>query len=276
MEKIITQIENLIKEHKFEHFYLYENVLRANEENIEVNAKWLIGDDSSWIMGFCANNNYNIYGINYSKELLDSVVNKINFKELPNKICFSGNKEIILEILTKNPSVGYTVYKDRNFYETNSTDFNEHITENILIRDAEINDLNIVSEFNCDFFEEEYDGNNNKEINEIKFQMQIIINDKKIIVGQDVDELVGFCTRMNTKFDNEMIGTVFVEKKIRNKGFGKVLLSEMTKNILENNKKCWLMTDVKNVSSNKIVEGLGYKKIFEYTSGEIKKTVANS
>ncbi|GAA3723766.1 hypothetical protein GCM10022422_00810 [Flavobacterium ginsengisoli] len=269
MNVLIDQIKDLIKNNKFEHFYLFENVLRTYSENFEINAKWIKGNEHSWIIGFCSNNNYNIYGLNYSQEILEEAIKDLDFKLLPNKLCFSGNKEIITSIFNANPNVQYTVYKDRYFYETDLKNFKPFELENILIRYAENKDLEILTEFNCNFFEEEYKGDNNQDFNEMKFQMQFLIASKKFIVGEKDGRIIGFCSRMDTNFKNEMIGTVYIDTPFRNQKAGKFLLSKMTSEILQKNQKCWLMTDVENIYSNKLVEELGYRKIFEYTSGEI-------
>jgi len=103
--KYVHEIQYLIRNNRFEHYYLYENVLNAYYNELGINAKWKIGEPESWILGFCSNNNYNIYGLNFSKELLEEVNNNMDFDVLPNNLCFSGNKEIIDFLFKKRPDL---------------------------------------------------------------------------------------------------------------------------------------------------------------------------
>lgn len=97
------------------------------------------------------------------------------------------------------------------------------------------------------------------------------INEGQYIVAEKGNQVLGFCSHFGTKFENDMIGTVYVENGFRNNSIGRILLNEMTKIVLSKNPKCYLTTDMKNLASNKIVTELGYQKIYEYTSGEMIK-----
>jgi len=68
-----------------------------------------------------------------------------------------------------------------------------------------------------------------------------------------------------------MIGTIYVTKDYRKKNIAKCLLSTMTMIILDSFPKTWLMTDMTNDASNNLVKRIGYKRISEYTSGQIRK-----
>ncbi len=267
--KILTEINELVGENKFQHYYLFHSIQRTLRENNEINSKWLKRDDKGWILGYCSNFNYNLYGLNYSKTQLNSVIRELDFRNLPEKIAISGNKELVEAIISAYPNASLEIYKERYFYETNQTKFLPLNDNNIIIRKANISDLDILAKFGCDFFEDEYQGSNNKTISEIKLQLQSSIDNEKIIVAEGTSTIHGYCTRMDTMFGNEMIGTVFVPKTFRERKYGSSLLSNMTKTILSENPKSWLMTDVNNEASNRLVTRLGYNKIFHYTSGEL-------
>lgn len=272
MMHYLQEIENLIKNHKFEHFYLYNNLLRVIDEPDKINSKWKIGDNNSWILGFCANGNYNIYGQNFDEDHLNDLVEQFNFEVLPDRLLFSGNKFIIDYLIHHNPKVSFEKLKDRAFYKIRKEEFIDNSNQSYnQIRKANTSDLEILTRFTCDFFEEEYEGNNNKDYEEIRDQMRSHIQDRKYNVAVKDNEVIGFCSRMETVFGNEMIGTVFIQKSNRQSKVGTDLVFNMTNEILLNNPECWLMTDLSNIPSNKIMEGLNFDKIYEYTSGEIRK-----
>lgn len=268
----IHEIQYLIRNNKFEHYYLFENVLRAFQNELNINAKWKIGSNESWILGFCANSNYNIYGLNFSIELLEGVKKTFDFNELPNRICFSGNKEIIEYLFSGKSNIEYKIYKNRYIYEIAKSEFKpKEIEKDIIIRNATLDDTEILAKYNCKFFEEEYNGQNNKDLELMKIAIKEQIKQFQYIVAEKNNQILGFCSHFETKLENDMIGTVYVEVEFRNDSIGRILLNEMTKIVLSKNQKSYLTTDMKNEASNKIVTDLGYQKIYEYTSGEMIK-----
>ena len=266
------KIQYLIRNHRFEHFYLFNNVMMVYNNGIEVNAKWKLGDNESWLLGFCANNNYSIYGVDYSQQLLDDMVEQFDFSVFPNEQCFNGKKEIIDYLFNKNKNVKYNVIKDRIFYEVKKEDIVDIAFSNeIEICKANVDDLERLVELTCLFFVEEYKGENNKDPNEVRENIRPQIGSGKYLVAFKDGKIIGYITRMATRFDNDMIGTVYVDEENRGSKVGMQLVKRMTKEVLKDFDKCWLMTDMENIPSNKIMIKLGYTNIFEYSSGYISK-----
>jgi len=268
----LHELQYLIRNNRFEHFYLFENVLKALNNNYHINQEWIIGDKNSWVLGFCSNNIYNIYGINFTDSHLKKVSEGLNFDTLPNNLVLSGNKEIINYLVKNNPKTQFEIAKERYFYEVNDNSFRPvDVKPNINIRTAIIDDLEILTEYSCRYFEEEYKGQNNKNFDEMKFMLKPQISAGKYIVALIQDSIIGFCSKMETKLGNDMIGTVYVDSENRKSKAGTKLMKEMTKNILSTNPKCWVMTDANHPASNNLMLKLGYRKIYEYIIGEIKK-----
>jgi len=268
---LLRQIEDLIKNHQIEHFYLYKNLLKTLDNDIEINSKWLLGGRDSWILGFCSNHNYQIYGVNYSDELLELLATEFDFNPLPNKHIISGNKSIWDFLFSRNPDISYSVAKNRYFYEIDFETFDRYSNDNVKIRLADLDDIDTLAKLHCDFFNEEYKGDNNKELSETVSICENLISKNQLILSENDRGIVGYCSSMQTEFMKEMIGTVYVTNYQRGLKIGKSLLSHMTKTLLDRNPKTYLFTDMTNQISNQMVKNLGYSIIFEYTSGEIIK-----
>lgn len=268
---LLRQIEDLIQDHPFEHFFLYKNLIKTLSNNYEINAKWLKGNKQSWILGFCSNNNYQIYGLNYTQELLEEVTRELDFSPLPDRQVISGNKEIWEFILSKNKTLNFTILKNRYFYEIVPETFVDYINDTVTIRSGTFDDVDTLANLHCDFFKEEYHGQNDKEYSAMVTTCRGLIADQKIFVAEREGTITGYCTLMETEFENEMVGTVFVGSEYRMKNTGKCLLSRVTNTLLSRNPRTWLMTDMTNNASNKLVSSLGYYILSEYTSGEVNK-----
>jgi len=272
--KYVTQIEELIKDNLLEHFYLYENVVNSVDSEIEVNSKWVLQNENGWILGFSFNNNYSIYGLNYNEELIGSFLNQFDFNQIPDGHIFSGKKDLIIKLFDSNKKQGvaFEIYKERYFYKIFKNSLEQISPSDIKIEIATIDNLYVISEMNCAFFEEEYSGQNNKNINEVISTLLPHILDNKFYVAKDnIGNILGFVSKMNNKFNIEMIGTIYIDKSYRNKGIGRQLLYTITYDILKKQEETWLMTDVENKYSNIMVEKIGYKNIYNYTSGFLRK-----
>lgn len=273
--KYINQIEDLIRDNQLEHFYLYENVIKSIDSEIEINSKWILQSEDGWILGFSFDNNYNLYGLNYNEELLSSLFNQFDFNQIPDGHIFSGKKELITKLFefNKKQNVALDVYKERYFYKISKDDLKQIPISDVKIEIATIDNLHEISEMNCAFFEEEYNGKNNKNINEfISALPPHILANKFYIAKDNKGNVLGFVSKMYSKFNIEMVGTVYVDKNYRNIGIGKQLLNTITYEILKEQEETWLMTDVENRFSNMMVENIGYKNVYNYTSGFLRKT----
>ena len=67
-----------------------------------------------------------------------------------------------------------------------------------------------------------------------------------------------------------MIGTIFIKDSHRNKKFAQYLLSKISNDMLTTNQEIYLMTTKENVASNKMVENIGYFKVYEHSDRTIK------
>lgn len=266
----IRHLENLIGEKYFEHFYLVRNVFSVYNRNIEPNRVWTIGNEQSWILCFCAEGQYHIYGDNWVDSQLLEFLKHFDWEKIPDNFYFTGNRFLIEYLISKDETIEFKLFKNREFYEaTRTLDF--EISEDSIIRLAEIKDLDELTIMNCTFFNEEYEGENDKDFDEMKEDLKYHIEDKKFFVIELKSNLIGFCSVLDTEFNNPMIGTIFIKPEFRNKSYAKPLLKFVTDIVLKDFEKCWLMTDEKSLSSNKMVKKVGYEKIYDYTSGTIKK-----
>lgn len=268
--EFINYLEGLVGDQHFQHFYLVKHVLSVNSRNIIPSKVLTIGNEEHWIVVFCAEGQFHIYGNNWVDSQLLKFLDSVDFSEIPDDYFFSGNRFLIEYLMTNNESVEFITFKNREFYETKKK-LSTSEKEDLKIGFCTMEDLDEVSEMNCSFFEEEYNGENNKDLDEMKADMISHILDKKFFVAKADNELVGFCIIMDTVFDNSMIGTIYIKPKYRSKGYGLALLHNTTDFVLTENLKCWLMTDEANIPSNNMVLKIGYARIFQYTSGNIKK-----
>lgn len=84
------------------------------------------------------------------------------------------------------------------------------------------------------------------------------------IFGKIDNEIVATaCIQVNTDSISQ-IGGVFTKAIMRNNGYGKEIVSELSRRIVENNKIPTLFTDKTNVSALKVYASLGFKTYDDY------------
>ena len=84
------------------------------------------------------------------------------------------------------------------------------------------------------------------------------------IFGKIDNEIVATaCIQVNTDSISQ-IGGVFTKAIMRNNGYGKEIVSELSRRIVENNKIPTLFTDKTNVSALKVYASLGFELYDDY------------
>ena len=90
------------------------------------------------------------------------------------------------------------------------------------------------------------------------------ISKSSIVINKKGSEITGFCTAMHTESDEPMIGTLYVRDKFWNDWIGKSLVSYLTSELMKKAKACYLMTERHNTSANKVMDTVGFNKIYEH------------
>ncbi len=121
----------------------------------------------------------------------------------------------------------------------------------------ELNELAVMLQ---EYYHEEYNGINDKTIEEMQHRIFQVIHTKKIYVLLDTNEkLLSFCTIINPD-----IGILFTKRQYRNKGYGKIILSYCSNFLQQKNGMVYLMTDIDKLESNIVCEAVGFKPYYKY------------
>ena len=118
------------------------------------------------------------------------------------------------------------------------------------------------------YYHEEYGGENDKSIEHTKKEINYLIQIDKIFTLKNLSgELLSFCSIINPD-----IGILFTKKTFRRKGYGKIILSFCSNQLLKENEEVYIMTDKNHLYSNKACTSLGFSPLFKYASKRIKSS----
>jgi len=255
----IEEIKSLIGHAKYEHTFLMNIISDTLDGNVKCYYAWIIADNKeNWIIGYWSVN-YMLFGKNWTAKQLKEANEIIQPKRFKN-YHFSGTRKLMEEFEILNENISFENFKLRNFYMAVSLiSFESKIINARLAKNEDIDEL---AQMRCDYYQNEYRGQNNKPLHEMTEKVKEEVRNQEVYLATDqADFIVGFCTIL----DIETIGILFIKEKYRNKGYGKSLSYFVTKKLLEHSDKCFLMTDINNDSSNKVAEIIGYRKIYEYS-----------
>ena len=116
-----------------------------------------------------------------------------------------------------------------------------------------------------EYYHEEYNGLNDKTIEDMRQRIISVIQIKKIYVLLDMNEtLLSFCTVIDPD-----IGILFTKKEHRNKGYGKIILSYCSQLLQQKNETVYVMTDSDKLESNIVCEAVGFKPYYNYIMTKI-------
>jgi predicted GNAT family acetyltransferase len=267
--EFVSKIKSLVGEQFFEHYYLINAINEVLEGNIiSYEAYYIFNDNNSWIIGIRINGNYLIYGKNWDENLIEQTISKINFSIFQPNYHFSGTNSLVTEIL-KSSNRKLEIFKDRIFYscsKLNSFDEQENF-EKLL---CDKNDIEELAEMVCEYFEDEYNGKNNKDFDAVLRQVEHQIENNTLWNLKHNGKIKSFCSIIQTSNGNPIIGSFFTKRNERNLGYGTALIRTVTNNLLKVTNEVWLISDKESIASNKVFNNIGYKPIYETTDVLIK------
>lgn len=240
-------------EYKFLKHYL-DQVIES--EKIIYETSYLYFNEDSWILLLHGEMLY-IYGEKWNDELINEFSKSIDLSQFTN-FEVVGNSALIQNLIERFKIKNRKIIKERTFYKT-STINDVKINENYKIRNAKIEEENEIALMLQKYYEEEYNGQNNKTIEEMKAKAKQLINFNNIYLLLDNNKIVGFCTLINPD-----VGILFTKVEERSKGYGKVILSYCAKKLLNYNQQIYLMTDKASNASNIVVRNVGFKEYFAH------------
>jgi predicted acetyltransferase len=247
------------------HFLQILELVKVGE--MTIHDAYNIIDDSNGNFAICIwlTGNYFVYSNSWTEEIIEKLAEKIDLPKF-NDFVFMGQRDLILELFKKF-DVKYELIKDRLIYECSKVNETEKkISDGI--QNASPNDYSELLNMSFDNYVEEYDGKGLKVKEDFVPGIISGMEENSIyIIKNDEKEICSMLQKINSSDNNPMIGNLFTKKSMRNKGYAFSLLYIVTQGLLKNGfKKCGLLSDVKNISSNKVFISAGYVPVYKWIS----------
>lgn len=266
----VIEIQNLNGFRTLDFYYIIEAYGRIMSGYTEYYDAWIYNTEESWCVGLWISGNYLFNSQNLNESDLQLINERINFNLFnQDGFHFAGNTSLIDSLAEINESFSLEKFKERYFYVAKKIDFESEIDAKIsLLTEDEIEESAILYQ---QYYVEEYNGKNNKSIEEVISNINSLISRGLIYKLKAENQIIGFCTKMSFLSESpNMIGTIFIKDSYRNKKYAQFLLSKISKDMLITNEEVYLMTTKENIASNKMVENIGYYKKYEHSDRIIK------
>lgn len=252
-EFILSIVDNNLYEHKMLIEYL-KQVFQGSKYLYETSL--LNISDGGWIL-ILHGEDLLIYGKNWVKKQLEEIIVIIDFKRFKNYGVF-GNSELITELLALSIGDDYELEKERVYYKASK--INKFDLNYLKIELGNKYDSIELSKMLNHYYQEEYNGLNDKTIEETKERIDSLISSGRIYVLKNTENVIlSFCT-----INNPDIGILFTKKEFRGRGFGKTILSYCSNLLKQYTSEVYLMTDKVKIESNKVSIAVGYVPFFNY------------
>lgn len=139
------------------------------------------------------------------------------------------------------------------------------------MRIATQNDYEVVLKMCLEYYQEDFNGKGQQSEGELTMSAKSGIMESSIFILKVDRKPVSIARIINSEKKNVMIGGIYTNIEDRCKGYGAAIIAKMTQRILESGaEKCGLLTESKNIGSNRICEKVGYKKVYEWMNILIK------
>ncbi len=248
----------------FENKFLSDYIKRASNGELKLyDASLLNISDDSWIL-ILHGDVLLIYGKNWKVDQFSEIKEIFELNSYTN-YSLTGNSELIYALIAFFKVDNHTVEKERIFYRT--TKITNFDSKNITIELGEIPDVTELSGMLQQYYHEEYNGQNDKPLDEMVQRIFSLIQTNSIyVLKNSAGKICSFCTIINPD-----IGILFTKSEFRGNGFGKLIISFCSKLLLEENDEVFVMTDRAKVASNIVCKKVGFIPYFNYTITEINK-----
>jgi GNAT superfamily N-acetyltransferase len=255
----------LINSREFIYKFLRHDVeLALRGESIFYDDSILNIQGESWILIIHAEKLL-VYGCNWLTSQLEEIKRSFDLTQFSNYL-ITGDSKLIKALLEFYNIENYETEMERLFYRASSISTLGNEAVNISL--ANENDVAPVAVMLQQYYHEEYNGENDKKIEEMVLRVEACISDEAMTVLRSKDgKLLSFCTIINPD-----IGILFTNLEYRGKGYGKILLSYWSKMLLEHNSEVYLMTVKTRIESNAVCQKVGYVPFFDYSYVRVNKT----
>lgn len=211
-----------------------------------------------WMTG-----HYIIHSFKWDDQIEDALLRNIDFKRFT-RFTFLGQKQLLLSLLNK-ADVSYEVEKDRLVYECERTVGNIETLGRLQV--AEEKDLPTLSQMSFQYTVDEYKGKSHRDLAYMTNIVKKGIEHKNIYKLVHDGEIKSMGQVISEDYGLPLIGQLFTNRNERGKGFASSFLSQLTNKLFrDGHKKCGLLSDVTNESSNAVFQKVGYVPIYEQIS----------
>jgi hypothetical protein len=218
--------------------------------NINIQSKsWILIIHSGTIL---------IYGENWSKSQFEEIKTAFDLTKFTNYL-LTGDSLLIKALLEFYEIDNFLIEMERLFYKTTSIKVFNNL--DLEIAPAANKDVNVLAAMLQQYYHEEYEGENDKTIEEMISRVnQCISEGTMFVLSNNKGDILSFCTIIDPD-----IGIFFTKTEFRNNGYGKIILSYCSNLLLQRNGEVYLMTVKSRVESNTACERVGFKPYFEYS-----------
>lgn len=219
--------------------------------------------ESGWVL-ILHGESLMIYGENWNNSQFEELRGQFDFNDF-NNFGLTGNENLINDLVDFFQFENFQIIKRRVFYraeEITQIELNESILEL-----GTLDQLEELAQMLQEYYHEEYSGENDKRIEEMRLRtISLIQNEQLFVLVSPNEEILAFCT-----INDPDIGILFTKERFRNNGYGKMLLSYCSNLLLQMNDEVFVMTDRDNRSSNVVCESIGFVPFFNYSMLEINR-----
>jgi len=258
-------LDNNIDLEKYEYKFLREQIelSRTGRKSVGEDSFFNI-QDNSWIL-IIHLDTLLVYGHNWYVDQFEEIKDIFDLNWFTNYL-LAGEKNLIDSLIVFYKVKNSYVEKDRIFYRANRIE-NKKV-ESSEIQIAYLDDAYELSEMLKTYYDEEYDGEIEKSILEMRSRIENLIYTRSIYVLKTAsNDIASFCTIIDPD-----IGILFTKLEYRNLSFGRQILTYCANILLIKNAEVFLMTDKSKIESNRTCQSVGFEEYFDFTFTRINKT----
>lgn len=241
----------------YQHKFLQDFINKVQQNKIIFYESSVINTNKNgWILIFHSEM-LHVYGYKWRVEQFQEISEIFDLSKYTN-YTLSGEDELIDELIKFYRPINSMIEKRRLLYRTEKITSFEKV--NFRIEHGTLSQLNELSLMLQEYYHEEYNGLNDKDIEDMQYRMfSLIQTDKVFVLLNSNNKILSFCS-----INDPDIGILFTKKECRNMGYGKIVLSHCSDLLKRRNGIVYLMTDRDKPESNRVCRKVGFEPYYNY------------
>lgn len=256
--------KKVIYNNRLAHYHLiqYFAALNSGEQSV-YQAYNVTDDDGGNVIAVWGDSVYYLYALKWSDSIIDGLLSKIEIAKYTKRFSFAGTCQLILDLFDKS-GIEYEIYKERVLYECGQILPISACKGSAFL--SSFDDINTIAKMTYEYGVAEWGIREGRDLNHARLLSMQSVSQQTSYHWEMDGKIVTIASLIDPDTELPIIGSLYTNPEDRGKGYAKCLVHKITSEVIENKKRCGIVSDASNHTTNRIFKEVGFNETSRYVS----------